>query len=158
MNTKDISIYTGPNGGEIEIVNNDLVLSESLFNQVYLALFGGNIEASTRGDEPFNEERHDYWQNSLFNSESPAKQMNSETERLLSKLVLNSSARLQLIQTVKNDLDFLKSFVKYTVDVSFENTNIVKIMIKFELKSNENNSFTFVYNNSKNEVITETTI
>jgi len=73
MNTKDLSIYESGNGGELIVTNNDLVLSETLFNQVYLALFGGYIEAVTRGDEPINEERLDYWQNSLFNGENPAK-------------------------------------------------------------------------------------
>lgn len=155
MNTKDLSIYESGNGGELQVVNNDLVLSESLFNQVYLSLFGGNLEASTRGDEPFNQERFDYWQNSLFNSEFPSKQLNSQTEILLTNLVLNSSGRLQLIQAVTNDLDYLRGFIKFSADVSFESSNIVKIIIKFELKSNDNDTFTFVYDNSKNELITE---
>ena len=77
---------------------------------------------------------------------------------LLTNLTLNSSGRLQLIQAVTNDLDYLRVFVKFSVDVSFESSNIVKIIIKFELKSNDNDTFTFVYDNSKNELITEKTI
>jgi len=153
MNTKDFSIYESGNGGELVINNNDIVLSETLFNQVYLALFGGNIEAVTRGDEPINEERLDYWQNSLFYGENPAKQMNSETEALMANLELNSSGRLKLIQAVKNDLSYLSQLATITVDVFFTSENRVEILIKFDKSDNSSDVFSFVYDNSRNEVI-----
>lgn len=37
--TKDINLHESGSGGEISIINNDLVLGEALFQQVYLALF-----------------------------------------------------------------------------------------------------------------------
>lgn len=157
MNTKDLSIYLSSNGGELLLLENDLVLSESIFNQVILALFGGNVEASTRGDEPINTERLDYWQNSLFNSNSQAKQMNSETEFLLSNLTLNSSNRLKLIQAIKNDLQYLSKLAIINVDVFFE-TNKIKIIIKFDKNDNTSEFFSFIYDNSKNEIIIDNTI
>ena len=159
MNTKDINLHESGSGGEMAIVSNDLLMGEALFQQVYLALFGGNVEANTIGNELLSEERFDYWQNPLFFSETPSKQFNSNTERELQKVVLNTSGRLKIIQTVSDDLEYLSNLLKYDVDVQFVGTNHIRIIINFAQKgSQENRVLQMVYDNAKGELIIEKTI
>ena len=42
MITKDLNIFESGDGGELSIINEDLLFGESLYQQIYLALFGGN--------------------------------------------------------------------------------------------------------------------
>lgn len=153
-NTKDINLHESGSGGEMAIISNDLLIGETLYQQVYLALFGGNIEASTRGDEPFGNERFDWWGNSLFFAENPNKQFNSETEKTITNLVLNSSGRLRLLQAVNSDLEYLNELLDYEVEVFFNDYNRVKIEVKFKPKgTQENKVLQLVYDNAKNELI-----
>jgi len=159
MNTKDINLHESGSGGEMAIVSNDLLMGEALFQQVYLALFGGNVEANTIGNELLSEERFDYWQNPLFFSETPSKQFNSNTERELKEVVLNTAGRLKIIQTVSDDLEYLSNLLKYDVDVQFVGTNHIRIIINFAQKgSQENRVLQMVYDNAKGELIIEKTI
>lgn len=159
MNTKDINLHESGSGGEMAIVSNDLLMGEALFQQVYLALFGGNVEANTIGNELISEERFDYWQNPLFFAETPSKQFNSNTERELQKVVLNTSGRLEIIKTVSDDLEYLSNLLKYDVDVQFVGTNHIRIIINFAQKgSQENRVLQMVYDNAKGELIIEKTI
>jgi phage gp46-like protein len=156
MGTKDINLYESGTGGEISISSNDLNLGESLFQQVYLALFGGNLEAVTRGDELIGEERLDWWGNSLFLNDNPNKQFNSITEKTLQNVVLNSSGRLKIIQAVKEDLSYLSDLLDFSINVVFEEVNNIKIIINFTQKgTQENRVLELVYNNAKNEIIIE---
>jgi len=50
METKDILLYESGDGGEMSIQSNDLALAETLYMQVYLAMFGGNVEEATIAD------------------------------------------------------------------------------------------------------------
>ena len=62
----DLVIYETGDGGDVVLKGNDFELTESLFNMPYLAWFGGNPGFSTTGNELENEQRFDYWANSLF--------------------------------------------------------------------------------------------
>ena len=90
METTDIQLYETGSGGDFAIVNNDLLMGESLYQQIMLALFGGNIQASTKQFYLETEERFDYWGNSLIWKDVKSKQFNSETERTLKNNALNS--------------------------------------------------------------------
>lgn len=159
MNTKDINLYESGNGGEMSIVSNDLLMSETLFQQVYLALFGGNIETVTRGDEVIGQERFDYWANTLFFQDNQVKQFNSETENFLINMSYTTSNRLKLIELVKSDLSYVSSLVNFSVDVKFESLNRLLIIINFTEKTNqEDRVLQLVYDNSKNEVIIQNKI
>ena len=96
---RDLLIYETGDGGDLKVLNNDLALTTSLYNQVYLCLFGGNVEASTKGNELENEKRFDWWANDLLDLN-----FNSETERIINTVTLNPSGRLKILQAVKNDL------------------------------------------------------
>ena len=159
MNTKDINLHESGNGGEMAIVSNDLLLGESLFQQVYLALFGGNIEAVTRGDELISEERFDYWANFLFFSEIPSKQFNSITEKTINSVALNSQGRLSIINAINEDLSYLTELLNYSIDVQIFEVNKIRIIINFTPKNNQQSRvLQLVYDNAKNELIIERTI
>ena len=159
MITKDVLIFESGDGGELAIENQDLVFVESLYQQIYLALFGGNVEQVTKTNYLFNEQRFDYWGKSLFFADAPSLQFNSNTEKTLQNIALNSSGRLELIRAVESDLQYLNELLNYTVDVLFFEVNKIKIIVNFASKDNqENKVLQLIYDNAKNELIIEKTI
>lgn len=155
MDTKDILLFESGDGGEMAISGNDLVLVETILQQAYLALFGGNVEANTIGNEIPTQERSDYWANELLWKDKPNKQFNSNTERVLTETVLNSSGRIAITNAVELDLDYLKILVNFEVAVSIVSTNKVEISISMQKKDNlQSKVLILVYDNAKNEVIT----
>jgi hypothetical protein len=159
MITKDVLIFESGDGGELAIENQDLVFVETLYQQIYLALFGGNVEQVTKTNYLFNEQRFDYWGNSLFFADAPSLQFNSNTEKTLQNIALNSSGRLELIRAVESDLQYLNELLNYTVDVLFFEVNKIKIIVNFVSKDNqENKVLQLIYDNAKNELIIEKTI
>lgn len=156
MLTKDLLLYESGSGGQIAILNNDLVLNEVLYNQFYLALFGGNYEASTTGNEINAQGRKDYWANSLLFADNPIKQFNSKTERLLDEIALTSSGRLEIENAVNEDLAYLKGLMDFTVNVSFHSVNKVLIYVKFSEKSSQEvKELQLVFDSAKKELIIE---
>ena len=59
--TTDITLYETGSGGDFYLLNDDLNTGEALFQNIYLALFGGNYEDSTKSAYVENEQRFDYW-------------------------------------------------------------------------------------------------
>jgi len=154
MNTKDILLFENGDGGQLYLSKDDIQLTEVLYNQFYLALFGGNYEAVTTGNEIEGELRSDYWANSLIWPTSKNQQLNSTTERVLDSVVLNSAGRLAIEQSVKNDLAYLKNVINFTENVYFDGTNNVVIEIKFSEKTNQQERvLQLVYDNAKKELI-----
>lgn len=159
MVTTDISIFESGDGGEFSIVAGDLNFSETLYQQVYLALFGGNVEANTKANTLFTEERFDYWGNSLFWGNSSGEQFNSNTERVLESVILNSSGRLLIEQAVVDDLAYLSDLLTAEVSVQLLETDKIRITITFTPKGNqESKVLQLVYNNAKKELLIEKTI
>ena len=152
--TKDIHLFENGDGGELLIQNGDIALTEKLYQNVYIALFGGNKEVNTKGDELPNVERFDYWANALLFATKPNKQYNSETQRTLSNTTINSSGRLKIQKAVENDLLFLKSISNYEVNVVLLSTDKIEININLS----EGTDLQFVWDNAKDEVITDITI
>lgn len=154
MRTDDIILFETGSGGDFSIEDNDLLMGESLYQQIYLSLFGGNIEASTKSRYLESEERFDYWANSLFWKNDTTKQFNSETERTIQNNTLNSLGRVNIIQSVNVDLEYLKAILDYSVDVSITGVNSLVITILFREKTNQQDRILeLVYDNAKKEVI-----
>lgn len=152
--SKDLHIYESGSGGELALLNNDLVLSETLYQNIYISLFGGNIEASTQGNELENQERLDWWGNSLFFKDIPSKQFNSETERVLNNVTLNSSGRLSIKSAVENDLSFLSEIVNFSVNIYVTSINRVIIeIIQSSISNQSQQLFQFIWDNAKKEII-----
>lgn len=156
MNTTDINLFETGASGDFAIVNDDLLMGETLYQQIYLALFGGNFEASTKDAYLQSEERFDYWGNGLVWKNEKSIQFNSETERVIQNTTLNSSGRLIVIQAVNNDLEYLKSLINFSVEVQIPKHDWLRIIINFSAKSNQQNKvLQMVYDNAKKEVIIE---
>lgn len=154
--SKDILIYENGSGGELKILSGDIALVESLYTQVYLAFFGGNIEENTKGNEIKGQERMDYWANSLLYPGKPKKQFNSNLERALSNTVYNASGRIDLENAAKKDLEVLSGVVNTSVSVSIVSYNRVQISVKLTgLNNNEESELQFIWNNAKGEIIIE---
>lgn len=159
METKDILLYESGDGGEMSIQSNDLALAETLYMQVYLAMFGGNVEENTKTSYLVNEDRFDWWGNTLFFADVKSKQFNSNTERTLKNVSLNSSGRLEIIRSMNEDLSYLSDVLDYNVDVELLNVNKIRLIVAFSQKGNqEDKILQLVYDNAKNEIIIEQVI
>lgn len=159
MNTTDILLYETGQGGDFAIIEDDLSMGESLYQQIFLALFGGNIEASTKINYLETEERFDYWGNSLIWKTEISKQFNSQTERTIQNTTLNSSGRLTILRAVNVDLDYLKSILNFTADVQILGRDNLRIIVQFSEKTNQQDRvLQIIYDNAKKEVLIEKTI
>lgn len=157
--SKDILIYENGTGGEMRIISNDLAMSETLFSQVYLAFFGGNVEASTKGNELEKQERFDWWANSLLFRGKQNKQFNSNLERVLSTTVYNSSGRIEIENAAKKDLQILSSVVNVSVQVSIVAHDKIRLEVKLTgFENGQESELQFIWNNASKEIILEETI
>lgn len=157
--SKDLLLYENGNGGELLVLNNDLSLVEALYQQVYLMLFGGNLAANTTGSENENQQRFDWWGNSLFFANRAEKQFNSNTERVLDSVSLNTSGRIDIKRAVEADLEPLKQIGNIDVKVSILSESKVKINVTLQKPDSlEDKAFQFIWDNAANEVIINKTI
>jgi hypothetical protein len=118
------------NGGDIQKLGNDLALVYGNENQVYLALFGGNVEGNTPAVLSTTY-AGDYWANNLLWKNNPGRQFNSNTERVLNTQPLSSKGRLLIQNAVNDDLKYLIALgAAVTVTVTLPGINTVKIEIR----------------------------
>jgi len=154
MSTKDINLFEGGSGGEMRILNSDLLMAETIYQTIYLALYGGNVEQSTTSEETDLEENFDYWGNQLFYSNNPDKWFNSQTERTLSTVSLNGEGRKLIEDAVNADLQFLNNVVNFEVEVSISSNNRAEIAIFIsEFQNQSDRQLKMVWENSRNELI-----
>ena len=157
--TRDFNVFESGDGGELSIFNNDLSLTELLYQTIYIALFGGNVEASTLGNEIDREERFDYWANDLFFKNNPSKQFNSETERVLSEVTINTSGRLTIKSAVESDLFFIKKIATLAVNIVILDVDKISINISLSAIPNQiNRDLQFIWDNARQQLITDITI
>lgn len=157
--TRDLHIFETGDGGELALLSGDLVLTESLYQTIYISLFGGNVKASTLGNEISSEERFDYWANSLIFKDKISKQFNSKTEAALSKVAINTSGRLKIKSAVEEDLLFLKNIVDLKVNIVILSLDRIGINLILESIPNQSDKqFQFIWDNAKKEIIIDNTI
>lgn len=144
-------IETG-DGGDYVLKGSNLELIDGFQNMPYLALFGGNVESSTREFRP-TEQRFDWWGNTLLMFNNSAIQMNSATERILNNSALSSSARLQIEQAIKTDLEFFKGFSTVNVSASITATDRIEINIEIlEPETQESTEFVYIWDATEREL------
>lgn len=154
----DLELREIGSGGDIVKTAKDVSVIYGLQNMPYLALFGGNVEASTPIRRLVNEQAFDFWGNSLLLVDSPAMQYNSLTERTLHEVALTSAGRLRIEQAVFNDLAFMKAFAKIAVSVAIIATDKVRIGVKITQPDNlEEKVFIFIWDATKKELIDKET-
>lgn len=150
----DILIYESGDGGEFQLVNGDLNTVQSITNCVYLALFGGNVEQSTSNDIEDNEQRFDWWGNVLISDI----QFNSEFERTLLEVSLNSSGIGKLENAAMNDLAFLKTYANVSVNISIDDIDKMSLVVSLQEPDNTERKIKFIWDQLTNEIIEEMTI
>lgn len=129
MNFNDLSIEDTTRGGDFEFYRSDFVLTAGLRNNVYLSLFGGNIEQSSNKEFRTGEERFDWWGNQLFFEGDLDRQFNSETEKTLTEVAVDSAGRSVIEAAVLRDLQSLNSVADIEVEVTLESIDRIKIKI-----------------------------
>jgi hypothetical protein len=149
----DLEVRETGNGGDIYKKAKDLSVIDGWQNMPYLAMFGGNVKASTANKRLANEQAFDYWGNSLIFSNDPGQQFNSLTERTLNTTSLTSEGRLIIQSAVEKDMAFMKAFADVAVDVIIPATD--KVEIKISIKQPDNlaeKEFIYIWDASKREI------
>lgn len=148
----DLKLIETYDGGDLVQNGADLKVIDGFQNMIYLALFGGNLKQSTKEFDE-DEERFDYWGNELLMLNSPEIQYNSQTERTLNEVSINSQGRLLIEQAAKSDLEFMQDFANITVEVSI--LGVDKVGIKVILKEPnelESNEFNYIWGATESEL------
>ncbi len=122
----DIALFENNNGGDVLVKGNDLAKFYENEGQVYLALFGGNVEGNTPTSPLPNKERVDYWGNHFLSAEN---QFNSNTERALKNTELSSAGRGRIQVAAESDLAYLKKYADVKVEVAIVGNNRLTIKV-----------------------------
>jgi hypothetical protein len=150
----DLLLAETNNGGDLVKLPKDFVVIEGFENMPYMAMFGGNREASTPLQRLPQEQAFDWWGNTLFFQNDESVQMNSNTERVLLSVSLNSSGRIQIERAVRKDLEFMKPFATVTVSVSIVSTDRVVIGVNIvRLDNLERRAFVYIWDATNSELI-----
>jgi hypothetical protein len=146
---KNFTIYEDGNGGQLSVQSNDIVTTDALYTLAYLKMFGGNLLADTKPTSDAIELHHDWWGN---NKNKPSSGwINSQTERILKGIVLNSQSVEKIKTAVEKDVESLTQFGTISVTVNILSLNNVKITIDTE----QGDNLSLIWDNTKNEVIQE---
>ena len=149
----DITIFENGSGGDLNLKNEDIETISGLTNQVYIAFFGGNIEQNTSDDLAELEQRKDWWGNFLLKKEN---QFNSNFERTLKTIPLNSSGLIKIENAAKEDLKFLQEFGDIQINSEITGVNKMALFVNIIEPNNQSTKLKFIWDGTKQELITET--
>lgn len=150
----DLEVVEQGNGGELVKTTNDLSVIFGFQNMIYLALFGGNVKASTPTQRIPTEQDFSWWGNSLLMPQLDGIQFNSETERSLNTVPLTSSGRGLIQQAVEKDLVFMQEFATVVVVVSIIATDKIAIGVRLVQPDNlQKQDFIFIWNATNQELM-----
>lgn len=126
----DLALVETGNGGDIVMNGNVLEMVYGVENMPYLACFGGNVGYPEK-EYKEGEQRMSWWGNSLFFTQSKPQQITSLLEDKLRNTTLNSQGRVEIEQTMKEDLRFMLDFVdSIEVTASIVSDNHIRILLK----------------------------
>lgn len=151
----DIMIYESGDGGEINLINDDIDTIKGLTNQVYLALFGGNVEESTSENSNIGQQRLDWPGNEYMETEN---QFNSSFERKLNEINLTSAGISILLDTAKKDIDFLNDYADIEIEGNIIGLGKFQLDVKLQEPGQKSTKLIFIWDNTKNEVVQNITI
>jgi hypothetical protein len=152
----DLKMIETGNGGDLVLAGNDLEIINGFQNMPYLGLFGGNVEASTQGAKPDGELAFDYWGNNLLMENDKTIQFNSEFEKRLTDVIINSAGRIQLERTIKTDLDFMANFSILSAEVFLVSNDRIQINITIKEPDNlQSNELVYIWDATKDELTIE---
>lgn len=146
----DLLLYETNNGGDLSVQENDLATTNALWTQIYIAMFGGNLEART-GDN-VNGDNVDFWGN--FFIQDKDEQFNSVTEKTINETAITSSGLLIIQQAVETDLSFLNKLGTVTVEVSSPKIDTLEIIVKIQEPDNvTDNQFKIIWDATRSAQI-----
>ena len=149
----DVKLIETGNGGDVRRKTKDIFVIEGLENMPYLALFGGNVNASTPTRRLVNEQAFDWWGNNLLFPNDQGRQFNSLTESRLIDTPLTSSGRIRLEEALKEDLKFMKPFADISVSVTIISTDKVKMLVTVQEPNNlQAKEFVYIWDATKKEI------
>lgn len=130
----DIAVIETGNGGDLQLVGNDLAVVNGIENMPYLAMFGGNKESTVSPSSTISQsdKSFDWWGNNLFMPSNPSQQFNSLCERAINSTALNSAGRITIENKIIADLDFLSKVAKVTVSVTIVATDQINVDIRIK--------------------------
>lgn len=147
----DIELVESLNGGEMVARGRDVSVIRGLLNMPYLAMFGGNSEASTPQLRLPSEQDFSWWGNAL--ETDSGLQFNSETERALNEIPLTSAGRVLIEQAVKRDLRFMRDFAEVGVSVTIPATDKVVIAVRIIEPDNlQQRDFVYIWDATNSEL------
>ena len=146
----DLAIFESGSGGDLILKNDDLDTINGLTNQVYLALFGGNIEQSTSDDIDKLDQRGDWWGNAFLSTEY---QFNSIFEKTISEVALTGEGLSKLEDAAKSDLSYLEQYAEIEVSASVPQLNRLELIVKLTEPDNQSTQIKFIWNGTRNEII-----
>lgn len=150
----DLEVIETGNGGDFFKKTKDLSVVDGFESMPYLAMFGGNLLASTPTTRIATEQAMDWWGNSLLFPNDPGLQFNSETERALQNVSVNSSGRVFLEQAIKRDLGFMKPFAQIAIVVSILSDDKIGIGIALRKPSNlQQKEFIYIWDATRRELL-----
>ena len=142
----DLKVIETQNGGDLVLLGNDLALDETFETMIYLAMFGGNVQASTSPDRLPTEQDASWWGNALLYADTPSLQFNSLTERTLNTTPITSAGLIKMRQAVQSDLEFMKEFAEVVVTVTSPKVDTVNIDILVTKPANlQQQRFVFIW-------------
>lgn len=120
-----VFIETG-DGGDLTMKGNDFGVFNNDENEIYMRMFGGNVEGDTKINRRNSDQDNGYWANKLLFGDDPTVWFNSLTERTLGNTELSSKGLVTIENAIKKDL----SGLKVTVTVQITGIDRVRVMIK----------------------------
>ncbi|MCH9621005.1 MAG: hypothetical protein S4CHLAM20_04190 [Chlamydiia bacterium] len=153
----DVTVYESGEGGELVLNETDLGTTNSLFNQVYIAWFGGNVADYDRDSEEFQkgEQRKGYWQNeAFFSDDNEDAKMVSRIEYMLANTALTSQGIFDLQREALDDLDFLSKTAEVSVEINLIEVDKISIIAILKEKKIQNEQrFKFIWDSTQSELI-----
>jgi hypothetical protein len=126
----DIAIVETGNGGDLQVMGNDLAAVRGIENMPYLGMFGGNKEQVTK-NRVEEVQSFDWWANSLLMPSNQSIQLNSITEKTFDTVPLTSSGRVLIENAIKEDLKFLSDLgATVVVSVTIVATDRIDILLR----------------------------
>lgn len=150
----DVQLRETFDGGDFVMKRGNVSVIEGFENMPYLAMFGGNPGFVTPVSRQANQQAFDFWGNNVFAENNLTLQFNSYTEEALMIYPLTSNGRLQIEQSVKKDLQFMREFVKIGISVVI--IGVDRIVIGIRMIQPENlaqKDFIYIWDATKLELI-----
>ena len=151
----DITIFEDGDGGELVLNNEDIGTVDGFTNMVFLAWFGGNVSESTNENLKDQEQRADWWGNSLFKEEN---QFNSELEKTLNNSNISSASLINIENAAKKDLQFLKKYANIEDNAYLLNESRIELEAIITEPNKKSLKSTFLWDATKNTIVNDYTI